>query len=106
MVVSAYNEADRLGETLDAVRDAFPGSRVMVADDFSTDATPQIVEASGLELVRPGKHVGKGGANTLAVMRLLTRGAPAELPTVVLCDGDLGASARELPRLVGALDRG
>jgi glycosyltransferase involved in cell wall biosynthesis len=78
----------------------------MVADDFSTDATPQIVEASGLELVRPDKHLGKGGANTLAVMRLLTRGAPAELPTVVLCDGDLGASARELPRLVEALDRG
>jgi glycosyltransferase involved in cell wall biosynthesis len=101
VVVSAYNEADRLGETLDAVRDAFPGARVMVADDFSTDATPQVVEASGLELVRPDKHLGKGGANTLALRRL---GEPP--PTVVLCDGDLGASARELPRLVEALDRG
>jgi glycosyltransferase involved in cell wall biosynthesis len=106
IVVSAYNEADRLGETLAAVRDAFPGARVMVADDYSTDATPQVIEEAGAELVRPHKHLGKGGANTLAVGRLFSRGAPPELPTLVLCDGDLGSSARELPRLVEALDRG
>jgi glycosyltransferase involved in cell wall biosynthesis len=102
VVVSAYNEAERLGETLAAVREAFPGARVMVADDLSTDATPQIAARAGAELVRPGRHLGKGGTNTLAVSRLL-EGAP---PTVVLCDGDLGASARELPRLVEALERG
>src|SRR4051812_12820638 len=31
VVVSAYNEAERLGETLAAVREAFPRARVMVA---------------------------------------------------------------------------
>jgi glycosyltransferase involved in cell wall biosynthesis len=106
VVVSAYNEADRLGETLAAVREAFPGTRVMVADDYSKDATPQVIEEAGAELVRPHKHLGKGGANSLAVGRLLSRGAPPALPTLVLCDGDLGESARELPRLVEALDRG
>jgi glycosyltransferase involved in cell wall biosynthesis len=105
VVVSAYNEADRLGDTLNAVSEAFPGARVIVADDCSTDATPQIAETAGVELVRPHKHVGKGGANSVAVMRLISRGAPPELPVVVLCDGDLGASARELPRLVEALER-
>jgi glycosyltransferase involved in cell wall biosynthesis len=101
VVVSAYNEADRLRETLAAIRDAFPGARVLVADDHSEDATPEIAVAAGAELVRAPRHVGKGGANTLAVRRLL-----AGSPTVVLCDGDLGRSARELPRLVEALDRG
>src|SRR3954464_13807248 len=105
VVVSAYNEADRLGETLAAPREGFPGARVMVADDFSTDATPQLAEQAGAELVRAHKHLGKGGANTLAVGRLLGRGAQPELPIVVLCDGDLGASARELPRLVEAIER-
>jgi glycosyltransferase involved in cell wall biosynthesis len=105
VVVSAYNEADRLGETLVAVREAFPGARIVVADDFSTDATPQVAEQAGAELVRAHRHLGKGGANTLAVGRLLSRGASRELPIVVLCDGDLGASARELPRLVEALER-
>jgi glycosyltransferase involved in cell wall biosynthesis len=107
VVVSAYNEADRLGDTLAAVREAFPDARVMVADDFSSDATPQVAERAGAELVRAHKHLGKGGANTLAVGRLLTGAGPGtgHLPVVVLCDGDLGASARELPRLVEALER-
>jgi glycosyltransferase involved in cell wall biosynthesis len=102
IVVSAYNEADRLGDTLAAVAEAFPGARVLVADDHSEDATPRVAAAAGAEVVRAPRHVGKGGANTLAVRRL-EQGA---MPTVVLCDGDLGASARELPRLVEALERG
>jgi glycosyltransferase involved in cell wall biosynthesis len=103
IVVSAYNEADRLDDTLAAVRAAFPGGRVVVADDHSRDATPEVATAAGAELVRAPRHVGKGGANTLAVRHVLDGGAR---PTLVLCDGDLGASARELPRLVEALERG
>ena len=106
IVVSAYNEADRLADTLAALREAFPGARTMVADDYSTDTTPHVIEQAGAELVRPHKHLGKGGANSLAVGRLFSRGAPPELPTLVLCDGDLGASARDLPRLVEAVERG
>jgi glycosyltransferase involved in cell wall biosynthesis len=99
VVVSAWNEAERLGETLAALREAFSGGRLIVADDHSTDATPEIAEAAGAELVRAPRHLGKGGANTIAVERV-SAGA-----TLVLCDGDLGASARELPRLVEALER-
>jgi glycosyltransferase involved in cell wall biosynthesis len=100
VVVSARNEADRLGDTLAALREAFPGARLIVADDHSTDATPEVAAAAGAEVARAPRHMGKGGANTLAVGRLT---APS---TLVLCDGDLGASARELPRLVEALERG
>jgi glycosyltransferase involved in cell wall biosynthesis len=99
VVVSAYNEADRLGQTLAALREAFPHARLIVADDHSTDATQDVGRAAGAEVVRAPRHLGKGGANTLAVERVQA-GA-----TVVLCDGDLGASARELPRLVEALER-
>ncbi|MDX6628353.1 MAG: hypothetical protein QOH00_599 [Gaiellales bacterium] len=101
MVVSAYNEEDRLEDTLAAVAEAFPAARVMVADDFSTDGTPRVAEAAGAELVRAHKHLGKGGANNLALERLVE-----PLPIVVLCDGDLGASARDLPRLVEAIEQG
>jgi glycosyltransferase involved in cell wall biosynthesis len=104
VVVSAYNEADRLGETLGALREAFPGARVLVADDHSEDATPEVARAGGAQLVRAPRHVGKGGANTIAVRQLLETESAA--PTLVLCDGDLGGSARELPRLVEALERG
>jgi glycosyltransferase involved in cell wall biosynthesis len=101
VVVSAYNEEDRLEDTLAAVAEAFPAARVMVADDFSTDGTPRVAEAAGAELVRAHKHLGKGGANNLALERLVE-----PLPIVVLCDGDLGASARDLPRLVEAIEQG
>jgi glycosyltransferase involved in cell wall biosynthesis len=100
VVVSAYNEEDRLGETLAAVRDAFPRARVMVADDHSEDRTAEIARAAAVEVVSTPRNIGKGGANTLALRWLAD-----PLPLVVLCDGDLGDSARSLPRLVEALER-
>ena len=101
VIVSAFDEEDRLAETLSALRDAFPTACVLVADDHSRDATPRLAEEGGAELVRAPRRLGKGGATTLAAERLLP-----EPPTVVLCDGDLGVSAAELPKLVEALDRG
>src|SRR4051794_28352386 len=101
VVVSAYNEEDRLGDTLAALRDAFPGARLVVADDHSSDGTPDVARAAGAEVVRAPRHLGKGGTNTLAVRQAL---GPATA-TLVLCDADLGATARELPRLVEALER-
>ena len=101
VIVSAYNEAERLADTLAALREAFPDARVLVADDHSDDATPQLAEAGGAELVRAPRRLGKGGANTLAAQLLMP-----DPPTLVLCDGDLGSSARRLPRLVDALARG
>src|SRR5919201_3343012 len=99
VIVAAYNEADRLPATLAAVHVAFPGSRVLVADDGSGDATDQAALQHGAELVRSPVTIGKGGAVTLAAQRLLD-GDRAAPDVVVLCDGDLGESARELPRLV------
>jgi glycosyltransferase involved in cell wall biosynthesis len=104
VVVSAFNEADRLRETLRAVRAAFPDARLVVADDHSEDDTPQAALDAGAEHVRPPRHLGKGGTNTLALRHVLDTSAAT--PTVVLCDGDLGGTARELPRLVEALDKG
>ena len=103
VVVSARNEQSLLVDTLAALRAAFPSARLTVADDASTDSTPEIARAAGAELVRTPRRTGKGGATTLAVRHALERAAPA---TIVLCDGDLGASARTLPALVDALERG
>ena len=102
MVVSAWNEAERIGATLAALEHAFPGARLVVADDHSDDGTAETARAAGAEVVRAPHRLGKGGANTLAVRRLLEEGGAP--PLLVLCDGDLGASARELPKLVAALD--
>jgi len=106
VIVSAYNEADRLGETLAALRVAFPEAHVLVADDGSTDETPRLAVEGGAELVRSPRVIGKGGANNLAAERVLDRAREPRPPVFVLCDGDLGASAGRLVVLVEAVRDG
>jgi glycosyltransferase involved in cell wall biosynthesis len=96
VIVTARNEADRLGATLRAL----PEADVWVADDSSTDATAAVAAQAGARVVTSSKRLGKGGAATLAAEALLREGDPA----VLLADADLGASAAELQRLVDALD--
>lgn len=106
MIVSAYDEADRLAATLAALRDAFPAAQVLVADDGSRDATPHVVLQAGAELVRSPVTIGKGGAMTLAAEKVMARALEPDPPVIVLCDGDLGETARELPELAAAVHDG
>jgi glycosyltransferase involved in cell wall biosynthesis len=106
VIVTAYNEGDRLTATVAALRDAFPGARILVADDHSTDDTPEVVRAAGVELVRAPKNIGKGGVATLAARRVLSAVLVEDPPVVVLCDGDLAATAHQLPALVDAVRSG
>jgi glycosyltransferase involved in cell wall biosynthesis len=103
VAVAARDEADRLPDTLAALAEAFPGAAVVVADDGSSDGTWHAALQAGASLVRSAKGVGKGGAASMAVERLLEDGVDR---AVVLCDGDLGRSAGQLRCLVDALDRG
>jgi glycosyltransferase involved in cell wall biosynthesis len=99
VIVTARNEADRLGATLRALREAFPGAELWVADDGSEDATAVLAAQAGARVVSAPKGLGKGGAATLAAEALLRE----RDPTVVLADADLGDSARGLAPLVGAI---
>lgn len=109
VLLTARNEADRVGETLAALSAAFPGAPLVVADDASVDATAQVAREGGAEVVTAPRPLGKGGAATLGARRLLERHSQgAERPgalKVLLCDGDLGRSAGALRGLVEALDR-
>jgi glycosyltransferase involved in cell wall biosynthesis len=107
VIVTAHDEADRLPATLASLAAAFPGARVLVADDGSTDGTAEVAAAHGAEVVRSERNQGKGGTATLAAQRLLPLATgPGPRPVVLLCDGDLAASAAELVRLVDVVRRG
>jgi glycosyltransferase involved in cell wall biosynthesis len=106
VIVAAHNEGDRIERTLAALGEAFPGARVLVADDASTDDTAARASAAGAEVVTAPRNIGKGGANTLAARRVLSLALTPEPPVFVLCDGDLGDSASRLPALVAAVRRG
>jgi glycosyltransferase involved in cell wall biosynthesis len=104
IVVAALDEADRISSTLAALAVAFPGAPVWVADDGSTDATPELARVAGATVVRSERVIGKGQAMTAGVRAALASMDLSE-PIVLLCDGDLGDSARELRALVDALRR-
>ena len=106
VIVTAHDEADRLGDTLAALRDAFPAAQVIVADDGSTDGTAQVAERGGAEVVRSERSIGKGGAATLAARRVLSRALEPDPPVFVLVDGDLADSARQLTALADAVRAG
>jgi glycosyltransferase involved in cell wall biosynthesis len=106
IIVSAYNEADRLPDTLAALASGFPGAEVVVADDGSSDETAQAATDGGARVVRSERTIGKGGATTLAARTVLSRALEPDPPVFVLCDGDLGASAAQLPALARAVRDG
>jgi glycosyltransferase involved in cell wall biosynthesis len=106
VIVAARNEADRLGATLGALKEAFPGGRMIVADDGSTDGTGDVALAAGAELVRRGRRHGKGASMTAAATTVAALAEGPDPPAFLLCDGDLGDSARQLGRLLAAIEAG
>ena len=107
IVVPAYNEQQRLPDTLEQIMvylDQQPyRSEVIVVDDGSTDATAGLVERMAVQ--RPNlrllrlEHRGKGFA-----VRAGALAAHGEY--VLLCDADLAVPIEEWERLHSALTNG
>ncbi len=103
-IVAARNEANRVGETVAALRQAFPAAAIWVADDASSDGTAEVAMSAGAQVVSRGRPHGKG-ANVTAAAEAALSAEPAPR-LLLLCDGDLGASAARLAPLVAAVERG
>jgi hypothetical protein len=88
VLVAARDEEGRIGDTIAALREAFPGAEVIVADDGSRDTTAAEAEAAGARVLRL-PHRGKGQALTLA-----EQAAPPG--PLLLCDADLRGDLRPL----------
>jgi glycosyltransferase involved in cell wall biosynthesis len=105
-IVAARNEADRIAATVGALKVAFPGVTVIVADDGSDDDTAAAASEAGAIVVSSGSHQGKGGAASLAAERALAD-RPADAGAVVLlADADLADSAARLAPLAEAVATG
>jgi glycosyltransferase involved in cell wall biosynthesis len=106
VIVAARDEADRITATIDALKEAFPGGRIIVADDASSDGTSDLALAHGAEVVSRRRRHGKGGSMTAAAATIAPLAELGEPPVFLLCDGDLGASAGALRRLADAVGAG
>lgn len=108
IVIPAYNEAERIGRTLEAV-EVFRASfgrpmEMVVVNDGSRDATVSIVEEfrrthPWVRLLTNERNLGKGGS--------LRRGMlEAEGEVVLFMDADLSVPLSDLPPMLGAMRAG
>jgi glucosyl-3-phosphoglycerate synthase len=106
VIVAARNEFERLGSTLVALADAFPGAELWVADDASTDATAEVALVHGAHVVSRGSPHGKGGNVSAVAEAVRHRASDPDPPTFLLCDADVGVSAGQLRALVDSVEAG
>ena len=81
VLVAARDEQRSIGDTVRALRSAFPDAEVLVADDGSRDETAVVAEKAGARVVRLPR-LGKGQALALGEREA----GPGSL---LLCDADL-----------------
>ena len=111
VVVPAYDEADRIGDTVRRLRDGLAGEgltadveggdvEIVVVDDGSTDDTAEAALAAGASQVVVQPHNrGKGAAVRLGV--LAARGR-----TVAFTDADLAYGPDQVARVAAAVEDG
>jgi glycosyltransferase involved in cell wall biosynthesis len=102
VLIPAYNEEERIVETILALRARPEINRIVVVDDGSIDKTADRARDAGADhVIRLPKNHGKGAALTAAAKKI---GASAEI--ILLLDADLGASATECVKLIAPIERG
>lgn len=95
VLLPAYNEAHHIGPCIDDVRQAFPGARILVLDNNSSDGTADVARAAGADVMLERRQ-GKGFAVTMGIRKALEDGSE----WVALHDADREYSATHLARLV------
>jgi hypothetical protein len=99
VIIPAYNEEDSLGRVIRSVRQAVPKADIVVINDGSTDATPQIAEGYGARVASLPYNQGIGSAMQTGFMLARDRG----YDIAIQVDGDGQHDPREIPELVNAL---
>jgi len=96
VLIPAYNEAERIAATIQAVKKIPLVAEVIVVDDGSQDNTAQVSKKAGAEVIVSEANQGKGAALNLGVKQLTS-------DLILLLDADLEASASKADRLLAPI---
>ncbi|HEX4790373.1 MAG TPA: glycosyltransferase [Actinospica sp.] len=111
VVISAYGEAERIGETVDGALALTGVDLVVVVDDGSRDegATSRIAKEHGAIVVRHPRNRGKGAAmetGAAAVAAIEAREGRADARFLLFLDADLRGSAAAAAPLIAPIRDG
>jgi len=98
-IVPAYNEAGMVARVVRDIGRHAPEFDVVVVDDGSTDATAQLAEEEGAQVLRHPYNLGIGGAMQSGYKYALRNG----YDVAVQVDGDGQHKTEYLPKLLAAL---
>ncbi len=96
VIMPAYNAEETIGSVVSGILEYV--SRVLVADDGSTDQTARIAAEAGAEVIHIGKNRGKGPALKVLFQRTTDEGYDA----VISMDADGQHDPKEIPRFIAA----
>jgi glycosyltransferase involved in cell wall biosynthesis len=93
VLIPAYNEQDRIIDTIKGLKDVKQVEEVIVINDGSTDQTADRAKKAGAKLVNMKKNMGKAAA--------LREGLKyAKNNIIVFLDADVGLSSKEVEKLI------
>ncbi len=93
VVIPAFNEANRIGDTLQAVKKIDTISKIIVINDASTDNTSAVARDYTADIIDLKENQGKGGAMNAALPYINS-------DIIVFLDADLGDSAGEARKII------
>lgn len=93
ILVPAYNEANNIQATIQAIKSIGKVDQIIVINDGSHDETSALAKQTGVEVYDMAKNAGKGGALNYGLKF-------AKGDIIGLLDGDLGKSAGEVDKLL------
>ena len=98
IIIPAYNEADKIKDTLESIIDISEINEIIVVDDGSSDNTVQIassVKNTKIKVCKLDKNRGKGYALNYGL-----KIAMENADIIGFLDGDLGSSSSEVKKLI------
>lgn len=112
--IPVFNEAATIGVQLWRLRQVFQGFprdyELLVYDDASTDATPDVIrpyaEVLPLTVTRGATHIGYGGAVNALCSAVASRTRYARRDALILMQGDFTDQPEHVPELVKRFEGG
>ena len=101
ILIPAYNEEAAVGGVVEEVRAVMPEVPILVVDDCSEDATAHVARQAAAQVLPLPHHLGLGGCVQAGYRLAFEQG----YEYVIRVDGDGQHDARDIPRILEALER-